>query len=177
MALFYLCSKPDKEPDIGVVARIFNAKWPRFLARVEKLGEAVPVSEIGYKGANIVFSCGFDGGQSSEYLLIIEDNIDKADFPRVIKPLQKAVEWFMQTEGKLQGARRFDYSLLDDYSAKTPALQVLHFAKTDEFLLSHEKGVAGFDSVQEMDEYMRFILHLSREAIAGGVINQEGFKQ
>jgi len=175
MALFYLCTNPIGEPEAGVIARLYNAKWPRFFARVEKLGEAVPVSAVGYRGANVVFSCGFDGGQPSEYLLFIEDNIDKADYPRVIKPLQKAVEWFMQVECRQQGASRYDYSLLDDYSPKTPALQVLHFAKTDEFLLSHEKGVNGFSSVDDMDEYMQVILKLSREVIAGGVINQEGY--
>jgi len=175
MALFYLCTNPIGEPEAGVIAHLYNAKWPRFFARVEKLGESKPVSEVTYRGANIVFSCGFDGGQLSEYLLIIEDNIDKANYQGIIKHMQQAVEWYMQTAAKQQSAKRFDYSLLEDYSLNTPALQVLHFAKTDEFLLSHEKGVNGFSSVDDLDEYLKVILKLSDEVIAGGNINQEGF--
>ena len=175
MALFYLCTNPIGEPEAGVIAHLYNAKWPRFFARVEKLGESKPVSEVTYRGANIVFSCGFDGGQLSEYLLIIEDNIDKANYQGIIKHLHQAVVWCMQTAAKQQSARRFDYSLLEDYSPKTPALQVLHFAKTGEFLLSHEKGVNGFSTVDDLDEYLKVILKLSDEVIAGGNINEEGF--
>ena len=174
MALFYLCTNPIGEPEAGVVARLYNAKWPRFFARVEKLGESMPVSDVAYRGANIVFSCGFDGGQPSEYLLVIDDNIDKADYKGISGHMQQALEWYMQMAAKQQSAKRFDYSLLEDYSPKTPALQVLHFAKTDEFLLSHEKGVNGFGSVDELDEYLKVILKLSEEVIADGNINQEG---
>ena len=175
MALFYLCTNPNGEPEAGVIAHLYNAKWPRFFARVEKLGESMPVSAIAYRGANIVFSCGFDGGQPSEYLLVIEDNIDKADYKGIIKHMQQALEWYMQMAAEQRSAKRFDYSLLEDYSPITPALQVLHFAKVGGFLLSHEKGVNGFSSVDDLDEYMKVILKLSDEVIAGGNINEEGF--
>lgn len=175
MPLFYLCSRPGTEPAAGILAHLYNAKWPRFLARVEKLGEAGPVAEIGYRGANVVFSMGLDGGQPSEYLLIVEDNIDKADYPRLIKPLQKAVEWYMQIAAGKEGASRFEYSLLEDYSPETPALQVIYFEKTEEFLLSHEKGIAGFNTVDDVDDYMRVILKVPETVIGSGNINTEGF--
>jgi hypothetical protein len=175
MALFYLCTNPIGEAEAGVIAHLYNAKWPRFLARVEKLGKSMPVSAITYRGANVVFSCGFDGELPSEYLLVIEDNIDKAGYQGIIKHLQQAVEWYMKMAAKQRSAKRFDYSLLEDYSPKTPALQVLHLSKTGEFLVSHEKGVNGFSSVDDMDEYLKVILKLSDEVIAGGNINEEGF--
>ena len=175
MALFYLCTNPIGEPEAGVIARLYNAKWPRFFARVEKLGESKPVSAIAYRVANIVFSCGFDGRKPSEYLLVIEDNIDKADYKGISGHMQQALEWYMQMAAKQRSAKRFDYSLLEDYSPNTPALQVLHFAKTGEFLLSHEKGVNGFSTVDDLDEYLKVILKLSEEVIAGGSINEEGF--
>ncbi|HEX3384413.1 MAG TPA: hypothetical protein VHS53_04460 [Mucilaginibacter sp.] len=175
MSLFYLCSRPGNAPAAGVAAQIYNAKWPRFFARVEQVGSALPVTEISYAGANLVFSCGFDGEKPSEYLLIIEDNIDKADYPRLSGPLQEAVAWYMRTAGIERGASRFDYSLLEDYSTATPALQALHFQQLEAFLLSHEKGVNGFGSVEDMDEYMQVILKLSDEVIAHGNINEEGF--
>ena len=67
MAPFYLCSDPAMIMPPEIAGCVYAFKKPRFFAMVERLGQAGPVSELSYVGANIIFSYGLNGERPVDY--------------------------------------------------------------------------------------------------------------
>jgi len=168
MTPFYLCTNPEVVMPEDIVACIYSYKKPRFFAVVEKIGQAGPVAEISYKGANVIFSFGLDGETQQDYLLAVNDNVDETPYDKLNKTLQKAVEWYINVRALETKAKRLDFSMLSDYSPLVPHLQAVHYDKTDEFLLSYGLGIKGFKTLAEMEAFMQDQLRLSDEVVGKG---------
>jgi len=173
MAPFYLCSDPATLMPPEIVACVFASKKPRFFAMVERLGQAKPVSELSYIGANIIFSYGVNGEKPVDYLMALSDNIDKVAYDKLGKKLIKAVEWYVKVRALEAQAKRVEFSTLQDYNPQVPGLQLVRYTETGEFLLSFGLGVKGFANMEAVEAYMRDQLKLPETVVANGMINTD----
>jgi len=173
MTPFYLCRDPATIMPPEIADCVYAFKKPRFFAMVERLGQAKPVSELDYIGANIIFSYGLHGEKPVDYLMALSDNIDKVAYNRLQKKLVKAVEWYVKVQALEGQAERVDFSILQDYNPQVPGIQLVRFMQTGEFLLSYGLGVKGFTNIEEVEMFMHDQLKLPDAVIANGVINTD----
>jgi hypothetical protein len=173
MTPFYLCSDPATIMPPEITGCVYAFKKPRFFAMVERLGQAKPVSELSYAGANIIFSYGLNGEKPVDYIMALSDNIDNVAYNKLQKKLVKAVEWYVKVRALEAKAKRVDFSMLQDYNPKVPGVQLVRYMQTGEFLLSFGLGVKGFDSIEAVEAYMLDQLKLPEAVVASGVINTD----
>jgi hypothetical protein len=173
MTPFYLCTNPAVVMPPEVDGCVYAFKKPRFFAMVERLGQAKPVSELSYAGVNVIFSYGLNGEKPVDYIMAVSDNIDGAPYGKLHKKLMKAVEWYVQVRGLEVGAKRVDFSMLQDYTPQVPCMQAVRFMQTGEYLLSYGFGVKGFTSMEAVEAFMREQLKLPETAIENGVVNTD----
>jgi len=148
--------------------------YPRFFAVVERIRQDVPVSKISYKGANVIFSYGLNGEPAQDYLLAVNDNIDNAPYTKLNKVLIKAAEWFVRVKGLEAKAKRVEYCFLHDYTPVVPALQLVRYEQSAEFLLSFGAGVKGFKTLPEVEAFMTEELKLPENVVKGDVVINAG---
>jgi hypothetical protein len=173
MTPFYLCKDPATIMPPEIADCVYAFKKPRFFAMVERLGQAKPVSELDYVGANIIFSYGLNGEKPVDYLMALSDNIDKVAYDKLQKKLITAVEWYVKVQALQAQSKRVDFSILQDYNAKVPGMQLVRFMQTGEYLLSYGLGVKGFVSIEAVEVFMHDQLKLPDTVIANGVINTD----
>lgn len=174
MESFYLCENPLQQPFEGSLGYIYSASKPRYFAALYKLTPYLLPSYEHFYGANKLFWYRPAGALLPDfYLLVVEENRDKAKADQLPKMLEEAVRWYCSVLSsgpvKISGVKA-GFALLADFNEQMPGIQILHLEQQDWYVLSYQDGVECFEDFSELQDFLVGMGH-AEDVVEVGMLN------
>jgi len=161
-------------PADGKAGYIYHYAKPRFFAHLLTLDfTRSPLKHIHYAGANIVFVYKRGDGLEQLFVLMIDQNIDRATV-KLPSALKEAMRWYtsvLSKEDLLKYGKPGQVGLFSDLNVLTPGLQVVHLEKLNKYILSYPGGLKTFDDSGSMDIFSHSTLGYNHLQLEDGYFN------
>jgi len=174
MSTFFLCHNPLSVPAENKAGYIYHYTKPRFFGHLLTIDfTRSPLKHIHYAGANIMFVYKRGDGIEQWFILMIDQNIDRATVKLPVG-LKEAMRWYtsvLNKEDTVKYGKPSQVGLFTDLNLLTPGLQVIHLEKLHKYILSYPGGVKTFDDSRSMDTFSHSTLGYAQLQLEDGYFN------